>query len=34
MATKMAAEAKIQLKLLGMFEDFNDIVDMNSSIYR
>ena len=29
MATKMAAEAKIQLKLLDVFEGFNDIVDMN-----
>ena len=35
MATKMVAEAKVQLKLLDVFEDFNDIiVDMNGSIYR
>ena len=30
-ATKMAAEAKVQLKLLDVFQDFND---MNGSIYR
>ena len=33
-ATNMAVEAKVQLKLLDVFEDFNDIVDMNDSIYR
>ena len=33
MATKMAAEAKVQLKLLDVFKDFNDIVNVNGSIY-
>ena len=33
-ATKMAAEEKVQLKLLDVLEDFNGIVDINSSIYR
>ena len=31
-ATKMTAEVKVQLKLLDVFEDANDIVDMNGSI--
>ena len=31
-ATKMAAEAKVPLKLLDVIEDFNDTVDMNGSI--
>ena len=34
MATKMTAEAKVQLKFLDVFEAFNDIVHMNGSIYR
>ena len=31
---KMAAKAKVRLKLLDVFEDFNNFVDMNGSIYR
>ena len=31
---KMAAKAKIRLKLLDVFEDFSNFVDMNGSIYR
>ena len=28
---KMAAKAKVRLKLLGVFEEFNNFVDMNGS---
>ena len=31
---KMATKAKVRLKLLDVFEDFNNFVDMNGSIYR
>ena len=31
---KMAAKAKVLLKLLDVFEDLNNFVDMNGSIYR
>ena len=31
---QMAAKAKVQLKLLDVFEDSNDFVDMSDSIYR
>ena len=30
----MAAKAKVQLKLHDVFEDFNNFVNMNGSIYR
>ena len=28
----MAANAKVQLKLLDVFEDFNNFIDMNGSV--
>ena len=31
---KMAAKVKVRLKLLDVFEDYNNFVDMNGSIYR
>ena len=32
--TKMAAKAKVRLELMDVFKDFDNFVDMNSSIYR
>ena len=31
---KMAAKAKVRLKILDVFEDFDNFVDVNGSIYR
>ena len=31
---KVAAKAKVRLKLLDVFDDFNNFVDVNGSIYR
>ena len=31
---KMAAKAKVRLKLLDVFDDFNNFVDVNGLIYR